>query len=92
MDNTTLGSGVAAIVLFLLSHLGIAIWFASKMNTKVSQIAKSVSEMTDDIKLMAIMNTRVTVLESRMSRTEEDLREVLKAAALVNRGKESKEA
>lgn len=81
--NVAFISAIAGIVVFLLSHLGVAIWFASKMNTRIAQIASSVVEMTNDIKVMALMNTRITVLESRINRTEEDMRETIKAAALV---------
>ncbi len=71
------------IVIFLLTHLGVAIWFASRVNTKVGLITESVKEMTGDIKQMAAMETRIAVLDSRMNRAEEDAREAIKAVALV---------
>ncbi len=82
MDSLNIGA-LITIAIFLLSHLGVAVWFASKMSTKIEVIAVSVEEMTADIKQMAAMETRIAVLDSRMNRAESDAREALKAVALV---------
>ncbi len=74
---------LVTIAVFLLSHLCVAIWFAAQMRAKIVEIAHDVTEATAAIKDMALMNTRLSVLEQRMSRTEEDTREALKAAALL---------
>ncbi len=79
---------LVTIAIFFISHLCLAIWFASQMKAKVIEIANDVTEMTAAIKEMAVMNTRITVLESRMARTEADTREALKAAALLGHSKE----
>lgn len=80
-------SFIAPILVFFLSHLGLAVWFASKMSTKVSQITSSISEMTNDIKRMSDMDSRILLLNHRLSRAEEDLREITKAAALSDRAR-----
>lgn len=78
-------SVIAPILVFFLSHLGLAVWFASKMSTKVSQITASISEMTNDIKHMSDMDSKILLLNHRLSRAEEDLREITKAAAPYNK-------
>ena len=81
-EQTYIGS-VIVVAIFLLSQLGVAIWFFSKMSTEVRSMSTVIKEMAIDFKAVAEMNTRVTVLEQRMTRAETDMRETLKAAALL---------
>jgi hypothetical protein len=71
------------ISLFLLSHLGIAIWFASRMSAKVAAMSDAVQAMAVDLKSLAAIDTRLAVLEQRMTRNETDSREALRAATLA---------
>ena len=83
MNESAFIGAAVVIALFLLSHLGLAIWFASGMTAEVKQIRTDVTAAATAITLMADMNTRISLLEQRMARAETDMRETLKAAALL---------
>ncbi len=84
-DGIFIGAAIS-IGIFLLTHLGVAIWFASKVKTELVHIREDVTEAAEAIKQMATMNTRISVLEQRMNRVESDIREALIATALVKKG------
>ncbi len=73
------------IGLFLISHLVVAIWFASRVSTRVDVMAATLVTMSADLKGLAALDKRCAVLEERVTRSETDVREVLKAAALLGR-------
>ncbi len=51
---------VIAIILFLLTHLATAIWFASGIKGEVKRLGKSLKETVDEIKELV---KRITDLE-----------------------------
>jgi len=84
MNPYYIGAAVA-IASFLVSHLGLAVWFASKVSVRVEQMAVALENMETDLKELAALDKRLAVLEERVARSELDLREVLKAAAVLGR-------
>ena len=91
MSNELLTGSAITIGIFLISHLSLAIWFASKMSSKVSDMTDTIKDMAGELKSLASLDKRIAILEDRMSRAELDAREALKAAALLSRQMPSSE-
>lgn len=62
------------MLVFLLTHLFAAIWFASKMNTRVTAIAKALDNLEQDMKTLIRFDAKIEVLHERMNQSQEDRR------------------
>lgn len=66
---------LVALLLFMLGHLGGAIWFASSIKTQVKGLTDLVKTLGADIKLLGGQDVRIALLDQRMIYFEQRLRE-----------------
>lgn len=58
------------ILLFCAGHLGMAIWFASKINSQITNIANDVGELTRDSKEFVKTQAKLEYFERRLTALE----------------------
>jgi small-conductance mechanosensitive channel len=58
------------MLLFCVGHLGMAIWFASKINNQMTNIAIDVGELTKDSKLFMMTQAKIEYFERRLNALE----------------------
>ena len=63
---------LVGLLTFLLTHLLGAIWFASKMNTKVGLMTVALSDLQEDVKALVKFDTKIEVLHERMNQSQAD--------------------
>lgn len=86
MEKLTLEIWVPVVV-FLIGHLGAAIWFASGLRGQIKyamddlkRLTEDVRELTADIKKLAGFEARIAVGEARFTSIEEQIREIRRVA------------
>jgi hypothetical protein len=60
------------LLVFFLGHLFGAIWFASKINTKVGLMADTLANLEKDVKSLVRFDTKIEVLHERMNQSQAD--------------------
>lgn len=63
---------LGGFLLFLLTHLGGAIWFASRINTKVGVMTNTLTNLEKDVKSLVKFDTKIEVLHERMNQSQAD--------------------
>ena len=63
---------IITVVLFLIVHLGAAIWFASRVNTQVCNITETLQRMENDIRALLVYDGKIKVIEERMNQSAGD--------------------
>ena len=61
-----------SLLLFLLAQLGSAIWFASKMNTKVGEMSRTLAGLEQDVRSLVTFDAKIQVLHERMNQSQQD--------------------
>jgi hypothetical protein len=74
MGPETTGA-IVAIAIFLVGHLGVAIWFASSVSGQLKQLTRDMRDTVMEVKAIAKDATRISVLEQRVVTLEADMRE-----------------
>lgn len=60
--------GVAiTLLVFMIGHLGGAIWFASRVNTQMQNMTDDIKQIVSDLRLANAQSERIAVLESRVA-------------------------
>jgi len=67
---------IVVLAVFLVGHLGGAIWVASKMHEQVKQVVRSLGLLSSDVRVLLAQDSRVAVLDSRVRGLEESVREL----------------
>jgi hypothetical protein len=63
---------IGALILFVLGQVFAAIWFAAKLSTKVGIMAKSLTNLEEDMKALVKFDTKIEVLHERMNQSQAD--------------------
>jgi len=66
---------VVTIAIFMLVHLGAAIWFASRVNTQITEMGKVLGALALDVKAITTQDVRIAVLDQRVVACETRIRE-----------------
>jgi hypothetical protein len=76
---------LVTIGLFLIGHLGGAIWFASRVSTEMRALVADLQKLTGDVRAIATQNQQIAVLDRRILTLEEDCRETRAALRSIGR-------
>lgn len=68
-------AGWLGLCTFLALHLGAAIWAASSLKTRVDVLVESMRRFELSLATMALQDSRIAVLDSRVSGLEHRLEE-----------------
>lgn len=74
-----------AVIIFLLTHLFGAIWFASRVNTKVGMMAQTLESLEQDVKLLVKFDAKIEVLHERMNSSQQDRTKLWEALVDIRR-------
>lgn len=78
-------SFIGAFIIFGLGQLFIAIWVASKLNTKVGLLANTLESLERDVKSLVKFDTKIEVLHERMNQSQADRSRIWEAVVDVRR-------
>lgn len=67
-----------SVIGFLIVHLCAAIWFASRVNTEMREMRRAMVNLEVDVRGLLTFDKRIAVLEERVQRNEQDIREAWK--------------
>ena len=67
---------LVTISVFLLGHLGAAIWFASRVSAEIRGLVEDLKTLSAEVRTLTEQNQRIAVLDQRVLTLERDAREI----------------